>query len=213
MINNRWRKILFDIHLWLGLLTAGFLTIYLLSGLFLNYRTYFGNMEKWENQTITLDTQQKAAAQEFMEAAKQFKAIMAKYSGRFDDLDVGGSGQLSTVSKSGGNVSFHVEPSGESGVISKLSNVQPWYFMNEQMHKNLAMMPAWRALSSTLCVLVLVVLLSGLLILPWKRLEFILLLAGIALLLIGMAVATMPHDGVASEAITTPSSPALVLHS
>jgi uncharacterized iron-regulated membrane protein len=186
-----------------------------LSGVFLNYRQYFNNMETWDNKTFALDTQQRAAAQEFLEAAKQYKATFAKYSGRFDDLDIGGTGRVITVSKSGGNTSFQVPPSGENGAIVKTSNVQPWYFMNDQMHRNLAMTPTWRVLSSTLCVLIFVVLLCGFLILPWKRLEFILLLAGIALLLIGMVISQIPHGGAASEgaAITIPCCPTLGLYS
>jgi len=207
MIRNPLRKYLYNTHIWIGLLTTAFLILYLLSGVFLNHRTFFNNMETWDNQTFTLDTQQRAAAQEFMEATKQFKATFAKYSGPYDDLDVGAALRVGTVSKSGGMVSFQVPPSGENGIIAKTSNVQPWYFMNNQQHKNLAMLPAWRWLSSTLCVLVFVVLLSGLLILPWKRLEFILLLAGIALLAIGMAVAEMPYDSAASAAITIPCCP------
>jgi hypothetical protein len=208
MIRNPLRKILYDIHIWIGLLTTAFLILYLLSGVFLNHRQFFNNMETWDNQTFTLDSQQRAAAQEFMEATRQFKATFAKYSGPYDDLDVGSAFRVGTVSKSGGNISFQVPPSGENGIIAKTSNVQPWNFMNNQQHKNLAMLPAWGILSTTLCVLVFVVLLSGLLILPWKRLEFILLLAGIALLAIGMIVAEMPYQ---SAAITIPSCPTLGL--
>jgi hypothetical protein len=214
MIKNPLRKYLYYIHIWVGLVTAAILILYLVTGVLLNHRTLFGAFETWENQTITFDEKQKAAAQEFVEAMNGLAAAMVKYTKKpqFDNIYVGGNGQAGFLDRSGKGLNFYVQPSGESGAFRKEVKVQPWNFMNEQMHRNGGMTAVWRVMSSTLCVMAFIVLLGGFLILPWKRLELILMLAGIVLLVIGMYVATLPYHAT-NAAITVPSSPTQVLYS
>jgi hypothetical protein len=216
MIKNPLRKYLYNIHIWVGLLTVAFLILYLVSGVLLNHRSYFGPLERWENKTIVFDEQQKAAGHELLAAMKEVNAAMVKYTKnpQFDNIYVGGDGSFTIMDRTGRTPNFHIKASGETGAFTKSIPVQPWNFMNQQMHRNGQMTAAWRGLSTTLCVILFVVLVAGLLILPWNRLEFILLLAGIALLAIGMYVAVLPHGaGAASAAITIPYCPTLGLFS
>jgi hypothetical protein len=210
MIKNPLRKYLYYTHIWVGLVTAAILIIYLVTGVLLNHRTFFGSFETWNNQTIAFDEKQMAAGHEFAQARDELAAAMVKYTKKpqYDNIYVGGNGEAGFLDRSGKSPNFYVQPSGETGAFRQGYKVQPWNFMNEQMHRNGGMTAVWRALSSTLCVMTFIVLLAGFLILPWKRLEFILLLAGIALLAIGMIVAEMPYQ---SAAITIPSCPTLGL--
>jgi len=213
MIKNPLRKYIYDIHIWVGLVTAAILIVYLVTGVLLNHRGYFV-FERWESQTITFDEKQKAAGHEFAQARDELAAAMVKYTKKpqYDNIYVGGNGEAGFMDRSGKGFNFYVQPSGETGAFRQGVKVQPWNFMNEQMHRNGGMTAVWRVLSSTLCVMAFIVLLAGFLILPWKRLEFILLLAGIALLAIGMYVATIPYHAT-TAAITVPASPAQVLYS
>jgi hypothetical protein len=214
MIKNPLRKYLYYLHIWVGLVTAAILIIYLVTAVLLNHKGFFGAFETWKSQTITFDERQMAAGHEFAQARDELAAAMVKYTKKpqYDNIYVGGNGEAGFMDRSGKGFNFYVRPSGEAGVIRTGVKVQPWNFMNEQMHRNGGMTAVWRVLSSTLCVMAFIVLLAGFLILPWKRLEFILLLAGIALLAIGMWVATIPYHQT-NAAMTAPASPAQVLYS
>ena len=130
----------------------------------------------------------------------------------YTGVDTGDSnGEAIFWDPSGRMHNFHAKASGETGVIFETSQVQPWYFMNNQIYRNGEMMSTRRGLSTDLCVMAFVFLVAGLLILPWKRMEVILLPAGLALLLIGMYVAEISDHAVEGSAITIPYSPSMGL--
>lgn len=187
------RKILTYIHNWGGLLTTAYLILFLLTGVFLNNR-FFNNMRTSEDQTVTFDPEEKAAAQRFIAATKRLTAAIEPYTKRpdFDTIHVKRNGQADYLDRSGGKKwTFSVLPSGETMVWGNSIPKQPWYLMNK-LHMLDHTHPAWVVLSTTVCVLIFLVLLTGVLLVRWKRLQVILVLAGAAVLALAIAFHAPP---------------------
>jgi hypothetical protein len=226
LTRNPLRKILTYTHNWVGLLTTAYLIVFLLTGIFLNHRL-FNNMQTQEEQIVPFSPQERAVAQRFLAATKQLAAAIAPYTKRpdFDTIHVKRNGQADFLDRSAGKKwTFTVDPSGETLRWGNAIFKQPWYFMNELHYAN-ETHPAWAVLSTTVCVLIFVVLVTGVLLVRWKSLQVILLTAGVAVLLLALAFHTSPQGrgsqggkggrgGATPKAeITIPSCPRLGLFS
>jgi hypothetical protein len=187
LLKNPWRKIFTYIHNWGGLLTTAYLIVLFLTGVFLNHRL---NMVRSEDQTYTLDAQEKAAAQRFDAATKQLAAAIEPYTKRadYETIHIQRDGTADFLDRSGGKKwTFSVDPSGESMVWGNSVPTQPWNFLNK-LHLADHTHPAWVVLSTTISVGIIVVLLTGLLLVRWKPLNIILTLAGVAVMVLAIGL-------------------------
>ena len=183
---NPWRKIFTYTHNWGGLLTTAYLIILFLTGVFLNHRL---NMVRSEDQIYTFDAQEKAAALRFNAATKQLAAAMEPYTKRpdYETIHIQRDGTADFLDRSGKKWTFSVDPWGESMVWANAVPTQPWNFLNK-LHLTDHTHPAWTIISTTVAVGIIVVLVTGLLLVRWKPLQVILTLAGVAAIVLAIAL-------------------------
>lgn len=180
MGKNLWRKI----HRWLGLLLAAFTLFYGLTGLLLNHRQFFDQFQNTESSVSKINVQEQAALQQFINGYKQ-------QIGRDDDpsvIRIKEDGVLEFLYGSHGRTTYTVDP--KAGTLTRIDKIdqQPWYWLN-QLHKSAKTSLFWLLLTDSIALLLTVLLMSGLFLLRFRRQDVLLLLAGAALLLLGMAVA------------------------
>ncbi len=175
-----WRKI----HRWLGLLLAAFLIFYCFTGLLLNHRQQFDYFQKEETTVSQIVVQKQEALQKFIEGYKQ-------QLDRKDDpsvIRIKDDGVIEFLYGSHGRTTYAVDP--QAGTLTRTDKIdqQPWYWLN-QLHKSAKTSTFWLVLTDSIALLLVVLFLSGLLLLRLRRQDIILLIAGLALFLLGMAIA------------------------
>ncbi len=103
-------------------------------------------------------------------------------------IRIKGDGVVEFLYGSHGRTTFIIEP--QSGTMTRVekSDNQPWYWLN-RLHKIYKTSNIWQLLADGIALLLILLLLSGLIVLRYTRQDFLLLIGGFLLILIGMMVA------------------------
>lgn len=180
MSKTLWRKI----HRWLGLLLAAFVLFYCFTGLLLNHRQDFSYFQAEKTEVSKIDVQQQDALQAFIAGCKQ-------QLGREDDpsvIRIKDDGTIEFLYGSHGRTTYTIDP--QAGTLTRTDKIdqQPWHWLN-RLHQAARISNFWLILADSVVALLCVLLLSGLLLLRLRRQDILLLIAGLALLLLGMTAA------------------------
>jgi uncharacterized protein len=180
MSKTLWRKI----HRWLGLLLTALLFFYSFTGLLLNHRQHFKYFQTEETTVSQIEMQEQ-------QALLQFIANWKQQIGRQDDptvIRIKRGGVVELLYGSHGRTTYTIDP--QAGTLTRTDKIdqQPWHWLN-RLHQAAKTSNAWLILADSVVLLIAALLLSGLLLVRLRRQDIILLIAGLALLLLGMAAA------------------------
>jgi uncharacterized iron-regulated membrane protein len=175
-----WRKV----HRWLGFFLATFLIFYCLTGILLNHRQQLSYFQREESTVSQIVVQKQESLENFLQGYQQ-------QLGRDDApsvIRIKDDGVIEFLYGSHGRTTYTVDP--HAGTLTKTDKIdqQPWYWLN-QLHKAAKTTVFWEFFADSIASLLLVLLLSGVLLVRLRRQDIILLVAGLALFLLGLAVA------------------------
>jgi len=162
------------LHRWCGLLLAGLICFYCLTGLLLNHRRDFGYyLEKIETVS-DVPRSDTSLMRSFIETYK-------RQIGRQDDpavIRIRGGQAIEFLYGSHGKTTYVIYPdTGKMKRVVKRAR-QPWVRLNN-LHKVVKTSTAWLIVADCTCLAILFLTLSGLLILPYRLLDWLLFLAGL----------------------------------
>lgn len=176
-----WRKI----HRWCGLALAAFVIFYSLTGLLLNHRKDFGYFQSRNIATVAMEPLQAAALQDVL-------AECRRRIGRADDprvIRIPDNGTIEFLYGSHGKTTYRIKPGAAFMEIVEKKSVEPFSWLNS-LHKISGEKKIfWLICADLVCVLAVLLTISGLNILRYRRLDYLLLMAGVLLLFLGVGLA------------------------
>ena len=178
-MQNIWRTL----HRWLGLGLIGFTLFYGVTGVLLNHRQGFDYFQRKEKSVSTVSVSDTALLRQFIDTYKQ-------QIGRSDDPAVIRirDEKIELLYGSHGRTTYVVDPArGTMERIDKFER-QPWSWLNG-LHKVAGTSTSWLALADLAGLGLLFLVASGLLLLRFRPLDYLLTLAGLVLLGFGLWLA------------------------
>ena len=170
------------IHRWAGFFILGFTLFYAVTGLLLNHRREFGYFVEKERRTLAapaLDSSAVTRALAAYEAACEEKRKPTV-------VKVKNDGTVELLYGSHGVVTYVFRPG--SGMMERIEKkeIQPFHRLN-RLHKAARTSAAWIAAADLASILILVTALSALFLIRPRRSDWLMLAAGIFLLVITVA--------------------------
>ncbi len=178
LLNKRsWRKI----HRWIGLVVAGLVIFYCLTGILLNHRRYFAFFIAKDVTVSSVPTSDTSVMRTFIDMYK-------KQINRMDDptvIRIRGDESIEFLYGSHGKTTYIIHPrDGRMLRIDKRYR-QPWTWLNN-LHKAFKTHMAWVVLSDVFCAMLLLVIFSGLTLPRYRPLDWCLLAGGLLIMLFTM---------------------------
>ncbi len=172
------KRLLRTIHRWGGLLVAAFVLFYALTGILLNHRRAFSYFYRLKIEKTYVPPSDTKRIREFVE---QYKALI----NRKDDptvIKIKGSDTIEFLYGSHGLVRYIIRP-GKGEILRKEKVfVEPLNRFNNVLHKAAKTGRLWVYFSDLFSVILVVSTVTGLLILRYRRIDVVLLLAGTVIL-------------------------------
>jgi len=177
-------RLLRKLHRWFGLFLAALVIFYCITGLLLNHRKAF---------SYFIDKQQTVSRVEQSDITlmRNFIEVYKKQIGRSDDptvIRIRDGRTIEFLYGSHGKTTFLIDPEkGEMTTIEK-SPRQPWNRLNS-LHKVFKTSTLWLIIADCTCIAVLLITLTGLVILRYRPLDWLLVIGGGVLLAVGLYIA------------------------
>ncbi len=169
------------LHRWAGLVLATLVLFYCFTGILLNHRKSFDYFIEKEISVTSVERSDTTIMREFIDFYK-------KQIGRSDDpsvIRIRGDQTIEFLYGSHGKTTFIIDPKkGEMQKIEK-SPQQPWNRLNS-IHKVFKTSNTWLIIADFTCIAIALLTLSGLVIFRYRPLDWILLAAGVVLLVLGI---------------------------
>ncbi len=161
------------IHRWFSLLLAGLVLFYCFTGLLLNHRKsfhYFTAKTTTTSKVVQSDTT----------SMHQFIDFYKKQIGRSDDpavIRIRGSEAIEFLYGSHGKTTYIITPS--TGVMEMIqkNSIQPWKQLND-FHKVFKTSTLWLVIADFTCAAILLITISGLCILKYRPVDWVLVAIG-----------------------------------
>lgn len=175
-----WRKI----HRWLGLLLVGYVIFYCLTGLLLNHRQDFNYFQAKQTSVVPIKVENQEMMQGVIDAYKQ----QINRSDNPKVIRIKDGGVIEFLYGSHGRTTYVIEP--QAGTMTRIDkeDQQPWYWLN-RLHKAYKTSLAWQLLADCIALLAMFLTCTGLFIFRYNRQDFLLLVGGLLLFLLGLWVA------------------------
>ncbi len=175
-----WRRL----HRWAGLMLAGYVVFYCVTGLLLNHRRDFQYFQQRDRAVSPVMPQDTTVLRAFIDAYK-------RQINRADDprvIRIRDNGVIEFLYGAHGKTTYIIDP--ERGTMARVdkSERQPWHWLN-RLHKSFQTSGLWLALTDVVGVLIIFLTLSGLLLFHYTRRDIWLLLGGLFVLGLGMVLA------------------------
>jgi len=169
-------------HRWGGLLAAGFIIFYSLSGILLNHRQDLGYFQEKSHKTIAVQPTDLQSLNSFIDTYK--KQINRQDSPKV--IRIKENNTIEFLYGSHGKTTYVIKPLlGRMEIIEK-NYLEPWHWLNN-LHKAWQTNNSWLILSDLITVVIIITTVTGLLILRYRPLEIILASSGVLLLILGGA--------------------------
>lgn len=173
-------RVMRKIHRWGGLLLAAFIIFYCVTGILLNHRKFF-NYFVSKNKTVY------EVPVSDIKIMTSFIDYYKKQIGRTDDPTVIRLREGRTVEflyGSHGRTTYIIRP--EDGVMEKIVKFpnQPLYWLNN-LHKAFQTEISWVILTDMVSLFIMVATITGLVVLRYCMLDFIMLFGGVLILILG----------------------------
>jgi hypothetical protein len=180
MNNYLWKTV----HRYCGLGLASFIIFYAVTGILLNHRERFHYFTAREVSSTKMEQLDTTALQQLLAACK--KRINRKDDPRV--IRIPDSETIEFLYGSHGKIIYRLNL--VSGVLEKEEKqfIEPFSWLNK-LHKANRVSVFWLLCADLVCLLAIVLTVSGLVIMRYKRLDYLLLSGGILLFFIGMAMA------------------------
>ncbi len=174
------QRLLTTIHRWGGLGLASFIIFYCVTGIMLNHRKSFGYSIEKETTRYEVPKSDSALMKSFIEFYK-------KQIDREDDpavIKIRDGNTIEFLYGFHGSTTYIIDP--EKGMMEKVekSDKGSLYFLN-RLHKAFKTGTFWLVFSDIASVLVLIITITGLVVLKYKKTDFIFLLLGVFVLFTG----------------------------
>jgi hypothetical protein len=168
------------IHRWGGLLLAAFVIFYCFTGILLNHRKFFGYFVSREETLYEVPVSD-------IEQMTSFIDYYKRQIGRTDDPTVIRIREGRTVEflyGSHGKTTYVINP--DEGLMKKIekSPQQPLYWLNN-LHKAFQTGTSWVLLTDMVSVIIIVATITGLVVLKYRLLDFIMVFGGVLILMVG----------------------------
>ncbi len=180
MTQRQWRII----HRYCGLGLASFIIFYSVTGILLNHRKSFGYFFSRETTTSAMERIDATSLQQLL-------AVCKERINRNDDprvIRIPDSETIEFLYGSHGKVTYRLKPAAGSMEIIEKKAVQPFVWLN-RLHKAGRVSWFWLLCADLVCIFALALTVSGLIIMRYKRRDYILLISGLFVLFMGMALA------------------------
>lgn len=169
------------LHRWVGLILVALIIFYCFTGILLNHRKSFGYFIKKEVTVSNVERSDTAIMRKFTNFYKE-------QIGRSDDpsvIRIRGGQTIEFLYGSHGKTTYIIDP--EKGEMKKIekSPQQPWNRLNA-IHKVFKTSNTWLFIADFTCIAILLLTLSGLIIFRYRPLDWILVAAGVVLLVLGI---------------------------
>ncbi|HFQ91138.1 MAG TPA: hypothetical protein ENK27_13785 [Desulfobulbus sp.] len=177
-------RLLRRLHRWFGLAVAALVIFYCITGLLLNHRTTFSYFIDRQTTVSRVPVSDTAVMRAFIDLYKQ-------QIGRKDDptvIRIRGSQTIEFLYGSHGKTTYIIDPGkGEMKRIEKVPR-QPWSHLN-RLHKVFKTSRIWLAIADLTCLSILLVTITGLFIFRYRPLDWLLVVGGILLAVLGIVFA------------------------
>lgn len=169
------------IHRWGSLLLTSFIIFYCATGILLNHRKFFDYFISKEKTRYEVPVSDIALMKSFIEFYK-------KQINRTDDPTVIRIRRGKTIEflyGSHGKTTYIINP--ERGIMEKIekSPRQPLYWLNS-LHKAFKTNTFWVVLTDIVSMVILVITITGLIILRYRMLDYIMVFGGLLIFIIGV---------------------------
>lgn len=179
-LDSKTLRLMRKIHRWGGLLLAAFIIFYCITGILLNHREFFDYFvlrEKTDYKVPSSD----------IELMKSFVDFYKKQIKRNDDpvvIRIRKGKTIEFLYGSHGKTTYIINP--EKGTMEKIEKYprQPFYWLNN-LHKAFKTNMFWLFLSDLAAVVILVVTITGLVILRYRMVDYIMVFGGALILIAG----------------------------
>lgn len=177
-------RLLRKLHRWFGLFLAGLVIFYCVTGILLNHRKAFGYFIDKQQTVSRVEPSDITLMREFIDLYKN-------QIGRADNptvIRIRDAGTIEFLYGSHGKTTYIIDPEkGEMTTIEK-SPRQPWNRLNS-LHKVFKTRTAWLIIADFTCIAILLLTLTGLVILRYRLLDWLLVIGGGVLPAIGFYLA------------------------
>ncbi len=178
------QKFLTIIHRWGGLALASFIIFYCVTGILLNHRKSFDYFIEKDTTSYEVPKSDSALMKDFIEFYK-------KQIDREDDpavIKIRGGNKIEFLYGFHGQTTYIIDP--EAGVMEKIekSPMRSLSFLNK-LHKAFKTGTFWLLFSDIASILVLIITITGLVVLKYRAVDFIILLGGLVALGVGAMLA------------------------
>jgi len=177
-------RLLHKIHRWSGLLLAAFIIFYCITGLLLNHRKSFNYFQAKETQTVKVEKTDPTLLQPFIDTYK--RQIQ-----RQDDpkvIRIKPDRSIEFLYGSHGKTTYVIKPAEGIMEIIEKKPMQPMHWFN-QLHKVFQTSTSWLVLGDSAALIIMVVVISGLLLPAYRRVDLTMALTGLLGLIIGAILA------------------------
>jgi len=179
-VNSDIIRIMRKIHRWGGLLLAAFIIFYCVTGILLNHRKYFDYFFTRNETVYEVPVSDIHSITAFVDYYKE-------QIGRSDDPAVIRIREGRTVEflyGSHGKTTYVINP--QEGLMKKIekSPHQPLFWLNN-LHKAFQTGTSWLLLTDTVSVIIIVATITGLIVLKYRLLDFIMVFGGVLIFMIG----------------------------
>ncbi len=179
-LDSKTTRLMRKIHRWGGLLLAAFIIFYCVTGILLNHRgffDYFVFRKKTDSRVPASD----------IGLMKSFVEFYKKQINRSDDpvvIRIREGKTIEFLYGSHGKTTYIINP--EEGTMRKIEKEprQPLYWLNN-LHKAFKTGTLWILLSDLASAVIVVVTITGLVILRYRMVDYIMLFAGVLILAAG----------------------------
>jgi hypothetical protein len=176
-----WRQI----HRWCGLFLASFTIFYCLTGLLLNHRKDFDYFISREKSTVNIASLETSSLHSLLQ---ECRTII----GRSDDprvIRIPDKDTIEFLYGSHGKTTYKIRPDAAIMEIIEKKPFEPFNWLNS-LHKISGEKSVfWLICADLVCLLILLMTISGLTVMRYKRQDYLLLIAGVVALFLGMALA------------------------
>ncbi len=177
-------RLLRKLHRWFGLFLAGLIIFYCITGLLLNHRRALGYFID-KQQTVS------RVKQSDISRMREFIDYYKNQIGRNDDptvIRIRNGKTIEFLYGSHGKTTFIIDPEkGEMQTIEK-KHRQPWSRLNS-LHKVFKTSTVWLIIADCTCIAILLITLTGLVILRYRPLDWMLVIGGVLLFFTGLFIA------------------------
>lgn len=178
--NPTTKRLLADLHRWGGLVLAAMVIFYCLTGILLNHRAGFDYFTDKEQREVRVPVTDTSLLEAFLDGYKQ-------QINRDDDpkvIRIREDRAIEFLYGSHGKTTYIIHPAeGRMEIVAKKPQ-QPLTFLND-LHKAVKTGTLWLILADLAAVVIIIITVTGLLVVRYRRIDFVLLGGGVLLLLIG----------------------------